>query len=298
MLRKLKFYLEWAIKNNLKGYRIPVSSSIILTDTCNLNCEYCVVKNLSYEELTFEEVKRDLNLLYSTGARMLAITGGEPYCWRDDKKNLSDVITYAKELGVFRVTLVTNGTFKLKSNADFIWVSLDGLPEEHNFLRDNSYDTIVKNIKRSSHPKIFANFTITSQNFQSIDEAITNILAIENIQGIMFRLFIPYLNTDLNFQLSAKERWEVITKIIQFKKKHPIKVTNTFDGLKALLLNNWERPIWSSVVVNRGELTRCLCRKGISNQETCKNCGSTPAIESLMIQKLKPLALLENLRLL
>lgn len=84
----------------------------------------------------------------------------------------------------------------------------------------------------------------------------------------------------------------------KIKLRHPLKASNPFDGLKALYKNDWERPVWSSMVINQSAVSPCCCRSGIYDQSVCAQCGCSPAVETLVLQQLKPLAIIENLRFL
>lgn len=298
MLGKIIYYLSWLIKCKVKRQKIPLTSSIIITDKCNLKCKHCIVSNLGYRKLSYYEVIRDIKTLYGTGSRMLVITGGEPFLWSDRNHTLEDVIAFVKKLGFFRIVVCTNGTFELKSNADYLWVSLDGSPEEHNQMRGSIYDKVLNNILRSKHRNIYINFTISKININNLEKSVKNMLRYKKIKGILFHLFTPYIGSDKSIMLDEKEREMAIKKIYKIKKAYPLRVSNTFDGIKTLRDNVWERPIWSSVVINQGQTGPCCCRKGIYNAEVCENCGCSPAVETLVLQQLRPLAIIENLRFL
>ena len=143
MLKKLTYYLLWIFKCKILKQRIPLTGSIIPTDKCNLSCKHCTVGNLGNQDMSYEEVKRDLASLYNLGNRVLIITGGEPYLWSDANKNLEDLVEYAQKLGYFRILVCTNGTFKLESNADYLWVSIDGLPREHNMYEGKGFMSVL-----------------------------------------------------------------------------------------------------------------------------------------------------------
>ncbi|MCK4249997.1 radical SAM protein [candidate division WOR-3 bacterium] len=298
--KKLIYYIIWMIKYLIFKQKIPLSGSIIITDKCNLHCKHCIVSNLGYKDMDFEEVKRDLKTLYDKGCRILVITGGEPFLWKDKMYDLDDVIDYTKKLGFFRTVVCTNGTIELESKADYLWVSMDGLPEDHDNLRGNAvFQKITKNILRSTHKNIYVNFTVSKFNITNFNESIKNIFSYKKIKGILFHFFTPYIGLEnTKLKLTKDERDKVINKILKIKRKHPLRISNTFAGLKALKRDNWKRPTWASVVLNQGELTICCCRKGICDEEVCKNCGCTPAVETWVLQELKPGAIIENLRFL
>lgn len=297
-ISKILFYISWLVKFKLLNKKIPLNSSIILTDKCNLQCKHCTVSNLGYTDTRFTEIKKDIDRLYSMGSRMLVITGGEPFLWQDNNYVLDDVVEYAKRIGFYRIVICTNGTFELKSKADYLWVSLDGFPQEHDRLRGNIYNTVIQNISDSNHKKIYINFTIHKDNFLDFDVSTEQILTIKKVRGILFHIFTPYLNSDKSLVLTDTEKQLVINKLFSVKKNHPIKVSNTYDGIKALKENIWERPLWGSITINQGEPSLCCCRKGIYNDRVCSQCGCSPAAETWVLQQLKPLAIIENLRFL
>ena len=295
---KLFYYLTWLVKCKFLKKKIPLTSSIIITDKCNLNCKHCIVANLGYKDLTFHEVKKAIKKLFQSGSRMLVITGGEPFLWWNNNYTIDDAVEYAKKLGFFRVVICTNGTFKLESKADYLWVSLDGFPEEHKVIRGDVYSQVVKNITSSSHHGIYINFTISKINFHNLENSAEYIFNLKNVKGILFHIFTPYIGSNKNLALNSDERSYSIDKLYKIKKRHPIRVSNTFSGIRTLQKDNWIRPIWSSITINQGEVGPCCCRKGIYNEDVCRNCGCTPAIETWVLERLSPLAIIENLRFL
>jgi MoaA/NifB/PqqE/SkfB family radical SAM enzyme len=300
-IRKMGHYFNWGFQYKMMRRRIPLSGSIILTDKCNLDCRHCIVSNLGYRVLGFQDVRRDLDTLYNTGARILVITGGEPFLWRDTAGyDLSAVVDYAKWLGFFRTVICTNGTVKLNSQADYLWVSIDGVPTDHDNLRGiGVYERVLKNIRRSEHPRIYVNYTVSSANLVDFEKASSDLLQYRRIKGILFHLFTPYVGLeDSDLTLCKEDRRTAIRKILQIKKRNPLRISNTFAGLKALLRGNWERPTWASIVINDGELTECCCRRVIRSPRVCRECGCTPAVETWVLQALSPSALIENLRFL
>ena len=135
-------------------------------------------------------------------------------------------------------------------------------------------------------------------NYKNFEESISKILDIENIKGVMVHTFTPYVGLDRSLMLSPEEKKDTISRLLKLKRKIPFKILNTFDGLWMLRSDKWDRPVWGSVVVNQGEITYCCCRKGIYDEYTCKNCGISLVVETYALQKMKPLAILENLRFL
>lgn len=298
MIKKIFYYLSYGFKCKILRKRIPITSTLIITDKCNLDCNHCIVSNLGYDDLTLEDIKRDINILYYSGARMLVITGGEPFLWRDNLYNLEDVISYAKKLGFFRTVVCTNGTLELNSKSDYLWVSLDGFPDENDKMREKGiFDIVLNNILNSNHNKIYINFTITSKNIDSMEDFTHFILKIKKVKGILFHIFTPYIGLgDSELKLSSKEKKKAIENIWRLKKKYPLKISNTFEGILTLKEGKWKRPVWGGIVVNNGKISPCCCRLGIYDENVCKVCGCTPAVETYVLQEFKIFSIIEYLR--
>lgn len=294
---KLAYYAGWIVRCKFGGARIPLTSTLILTDHCNLHCRHCTVAHLGYQKRLIADVFRDVEQLYDAGARMLVVTGGEPFVWRDGDYGLEDVVDFAREKGFFRTVICTNGSFPLDSSADYLWVSLDGMPKEHGAVRgEGVFELVVDNIEASSHPRIFVNLVVSQVNQAELEVATDSILALNNVNAILYHVFTPYLGSDPSLLLNEQQRRDVVDRLARIKRRHPFRVSNTFAGLRELRRNKWPRPIWSSMVVNQGDLSPCCCRHGIYDENVCRQCGCTPAIETYVLERLRPIAILENLR--
>lgn len=297
-MHKFLYYINWVIKCKIKGKQIPLSSSIIITDKCNLTCKHCSVAHLGYENQSFEDITTQISKLYDTGSRMLVITGGEPFIWSFNGKRLEDVVQFSKQFGFFRIVICTNGTFPLNSSADYLWVSVDGAEETHNKIRGKISNTVWENIDKSSHKRIYLNFTISKLNQDSFFIESQQIFKNRKIKGILFHIFTPYVGSDASLLLTKDERIKVLIDLMKLKIKYPIRVSNTYNGIRELVQDRWKRPVWSSILINQGKLVECCCREGIYNKEVCELCGCSPAVETYVLEKLKPLAIIENLRFL
>ena len=134
-----KFVLD---KRILKKDRAFIAG-LVLGESCNLNCEHCNVCHESQEnDLSFKMVEKGLNELHKEGIKLLAITGGEPFYWQDQDKNLEDVIALARKIGFLIISVYTNGTFQLNCSADDLFVRIDGLKENSHKLRGPVYQFV------------------------------------------------------------------------------------------------------------------------------------------------------------
>lgn len=280
------FYLtNWFIQTKFFKKKMPFNGAIIINDLCNLKCKHCTVSSQKGKNIKFVQIKKDLEKLYKRGIRFLEITGGEPLLYFSEGKTIEDVIQLAKEIGFYKILLCTNGTLPIKTSADYVWISIDGDKKTHNQIRGNTYDKIMKNISKSKHKKIYINFTLSKLNYKNIDNSVKEILSNKKIKGILFHFFIPYLGSD-EIGVYGKTKNKLIDKIFLLKKKYGKKICNTKTALTYLKNENWDRPVWGSLIIYNGKISPCCCRTEIVNPEICKNCLSTPAVETYGVQKI------------
>lgn len=149
---------------------------------CNLSCLHCgsdCVKDSGSIELSAEKVMkvfRDIAKNYSPGNITVAITGGEPLV----RKDLFKVTAEINRLG-FPWGMVTNGTLVddkvvencFRTGMYTVVVSLDGIGETHNWLRNNkyAYDKAINALKLFITSEKFRIVeVITCANPQNIDQ--------------------------------------------------------------------------------------------------------------------------------
>ncbi len=92
--------------------KIPFKCIWEITKRCNLNCLHCFLdKNDIGKELSFEQIKKILEILKTKGTLFLSFTGGEPLTREDFFK----IAFYAQKLN-FALRLLTNATLINESN--------------------------------------------------------------------------------------------------------------------------------------------------------------------------------------
>jgi len=112
--------------------------TFILSNRCNLSCNYCWVKfetpNYQKKIIDTEFAKRGLYDFYQeTGSNYIGFfSSGEPTL---ELEVMADILDYAKDLiGDVKVELQTNGCFGKRvltwiyNNVDILWISADGPP--------------------------------------------------------------------------------------------------------------------------------------------------------------------------
>lgn len=108
------------------------SAYLHVTQRCNLNCVGCYSANSKRNaspDLPLADIEVILTKLKGMNVDSLVISGGEPFL----RKDLPDIVSFAKTKGIRGVSVITNGTSikreilqRLSGAVDRIAVSLDG----------------------------------------------------------------------------------------------------------------------------------------------------------------------------
>src|SRR5258707_14430973 len=111
------------------------------TRRCNLRCLHCYSLSGPQERdlLTYETLEDVLTDAHAEGYRVASFSGGEPILYQ----HLGRLLRHAKELGM-RTTVTSNGMLltsgrlrMLGGCTDVLAISLDGVRESHNRMRDS-----------------------------------------------------------------------------------------------------------------------------------------------------------------
>lgn len=275
--------LSYWVKTKIYKKKIPFIAGVVLNDDCNLHCKHCSVNKSETKTLSFEEVKDGLLQLRKLGISSVAITGGEPFIWKDNNYKLNDIIKLTREVGFKVSSVYTNGTFPIEISTDNVFVSMDGTEEVTAKLRGDIFKKVIDNIKSSGHPKIFINFTINNLNKNDIEEFLEYIKEIKNVKGTFFYFHTPYYGIDELF-ISKDERDKISQKIINLKKR--FKILNSYSGMRDFINNNWKRPSDVCYVYSNKKMIYECCR-AVDNPTACENCGYLGYLEVQNIIKNK-----------
>ncbi|MDR3268034.1 MAG: radical SAM protein [Tannerella sp.] len=294
---KSLFYLPlWFFKARFFGVKNPLQTVLFISDKCNLTCKHCTVYQLQNPHVkTCEQVREELIYSYRSGSRFVDFEGGEPTLWRDGEKDLNSLIRMSKEIGFYSATITTNAQMPFAgSEADSIWVSLDGIGDFHDEIRGKgAFDRLVKNIATANHPQLSANMVINSRNYTSVEETIEFVKNNPCLQSISLNFHTPYKGTEHLFP-DWEARSEVIDRIIR-KKKAGYPVMNSISGLKLMKHNHFSKQCWVTnfILPDGTRLTECQGKTaGI-----CDRCGLSMAGEMNAVFHLKPDTVFAGMRL-
>jgi len=291
------FYLPWwFFKAKFFGVKRPLQTVLFVSDKCNLACRHCSVYRTTNPNIkSYEQIKEELEYSYKQGSRFVDFEGGEPTLWRDGDKDLNSLIRLSKEIGFFSATITTNAFCSFTgSEADSIWVSLDGLGRYHDDIRGKGvFEKLVKHIEEANHPHLSVNMVINSRNYTSVEETIEFARNSPYIQSISLNFHSPYPGTEdlfLDWDIRAK----VIDLIIE-KKKLGYPIMNSVSGLKLMKHNKFKKQCWVSnfILPDGSRLPECAGKTaGI-----CDLCGLSMSGEMRSVFSLKPDTILAGMKL-
>lgn len=291
------FYLPWwFFKARFLGARNPLQTVLFISDKCNLTCKHCTVYRLKNPRIkTYEQIREELEYSYRLGSRFVDFEGGEPTLWHDGEKDLNSLIRLSKAVGFYSATVTTNAQTPFRgSEADSIWVSLDGIGDYHDEIRGKgAFERLVKNIAGANHPQLSVNMVINSRNYPSVEETIQFAKSNPHIRSISLNFHTPYEGTEDLF-LDWDRRSEVIDRILRMKKAgYP--VMNSASGLKRMKDNRFKKQCWvSNFILSDGtRLGECQGKTaGI-----CDRCGLSMAGEMNAVFNLRPDTILAGMKL-
>lgn len=290
-MKPVTWGIKYVLRHHLTKTRVPLICGLVLTNQCNLQCRHCRVASRGHQHLSFQESTGVIGSFYQEGGRCLYLEGGEPLLWRDRERGIEDVVNHAHEVGFFAVVIYTNGTLPLRTSADTLFVSLDGLQETHDRLRGVSFTRIIDNIRNSTHPSLFINFTINKYNKDELAGFLSYVHGVKRIRGTFFYFHTPYYGHD-ELYVEPAERAVILRRLLEYKRRY--RILNSRAGLQSALRNDWKRPLEICSVYEKGDRYKC-CRYP-NDPELCRNCGYLSYAEIDQTLKLKPSAILNALK--
>ena len=173
-----------------KGIRF--SPSLCVTHSCNLNCIYCYQKHDGNNRMSFETACNSIDWIFANippdmNGVEITFIGGEPLIEFELIKKIYEytICKYPNESYIFYAT--TNGVllndemkewFRDHKETFVLGLSLDGLPETHNYNRSNSYDKIDIKFFKETWPNQGVKMTISEYSLKRLAD---NVIYIHNL---------------------------------------------------------------------------------------------------------------------
>ena len=268
-------------RRKIMGRRVPLLASFKVSYHCNLTCRACPFHRRSDDEdarMSWNTATRALETLCRLGTRMVVFEGGEPLLWQDGAYRLHDLVRYARKR-FLRVAVTTNGTLPLDVPAHTLWVSLDGLKETHDHLRSNSFDRVISNLEKTTHPRVFVHCTLNRRNWRDLESLAKWVRGMPIVQGMTVQFFYPYHQGEEDLALSREERRAAIGKSLELKKRG-FPILNSTGRLRAMVDNRWR--CHDDILINvdpDGAITKG-CYVKSRGEINCDACGFTPVAEA------------------
>jgi len=217
-----------------------------ITRKCNLNCLHCgsdCKSESSASELTTGSWKKIISYVkdnFGTNVSLI-ITGGEPLLHPDLEKIGKHISSLGMKWG-----MVTNGMALSKTKLEklldagltSITVSLDGMEESHNLLRNhkNSYKTVYSALKMLGSSDIEIKDVVTCvhpSNLEELDSVAKNLIEAGIHDWRLFRIFPNGRAKDSNLLLTYDETWKMLQWIKERKphyKKKGLNINYSCEG--------------------------------------------------------------------
>jgi MoaA/NifB/PqqE/SkfB family radical SAM enzyme len=296
MIHPLIYLPLWFVRARLLGSKRPLQTVLFISDKCNLACRHCsIYRSKDPHVKTYGQIRDELEYSYRLGSRFVDFEGGEPTLWRDGEHDLNSLIRLSKAIGFYSATITTNAQMPFAgSEADSIWVSLDGLGAFHDEIRGKgAFDRLVTHIAGAGHPRLSVNMVVNALNYSSVEETIRFAGSNPHIQSISLNFHTPYSGTEHLF-LDWDRRARVIDLIIGMKKAG-FPVMNSVSGLRLMKHNRFAKQCWvTNFIMSDGtRLPECQGR----GAGVCDRCGLSMAGEMHAVFCLKPDTLMAGMKL-
>jgi radical SAM protein with 4Fe4S-binding SPASM domain len=273
-----------------KKVRPPKFIAWDCTRRCNLHCEHCGASKESYnEELSTDEIKKVIDDISKIKGCYFGATGGEPLLRRD----ILEVLSYAKSKGL-RTSFASNGFLIDKKKAvdikmakvDSIQISLDGLKETHNKIRNNqsSFSNVVraiKNLQEIKVPILSVATTLTSHNFNEL-EKIHNLLIELNVKMWRICVVMPIGRAEDSGKLLLNS--DQLKSLFDFIKRENNKKMYIYVGENLPFLGDQEEAVRDEPALCPVGITAC-CIGVNGNIRGCPEMPDTPEFTEGNIKK-------------
>jgi MoaA/NifB/PqqE/SkfB family radical SAM enzyme len=182
-------FLYYLIRREIRYYRVkPVDTLFFLTYRCTSRCKTCTLwqRKDKTGEMNLEDWKRVVDMCAEMGAMNFEMFGGDALLRTDV---LIPLTAYVKSKPGLCCDLVTNCNIMtedivkglIDSGMDDIWISIDGIAEDHNQVRgrDKAFSKVEQTVAwfreargDTKIPLLHANTTISNLNYNSFDKVL------------------------------------------------------------------------------------------------------------------------------
>ncbi|MFC1756607.1 radical SAM protein [Patescibacteria group bacterium] len=253
-LKVTKGCLPATIKSRIS--ETPLWVHFYLTRKCNLNCDYCHVKDNTKKDISTKEIKKIIDKLYSLGIRAIAFFGGEPTL----RKDFCEILKYSVDKRIFSY-FTTNGTLLnedyikriVETGVDYIELSVDSLLEFNESRKDYVRSKKVLDLLLKYREKygfgLKTHIVLTNKNLATVVKTIEQINDKNKIPltiGYICRSVDGNIADDeslfFNSEESKQKLIKVVNEIIELKRKGAqiMDPYSYFKGMKGFVYGDLE----------------------------------------------------------
>lgn len=191
MIQELKEIGFYTLSNeraaNASGDSQMKRCELIITEYCNFKCPYCrglkaeIYGERQIKELALSEIKQNIDFwCENQPLENIRFSGGEPTL----HKNIVEIVAYAKEKGINRIAISTNGSNKIElyqqlvdAGCNDFSISLDACCADDGDKMaggiNGSWDKVIKNIELiSKMTYVTVGVVLTPENIDNTIETI------------------------------------------------------------------------------------------------------------------------------
>lgn len=227
---------------------------IYITRNCNLNCEYCTVKDKNLVELNYEQWCDAFDIIKNLGINKINILGGEPTI----KKDIDRIIKYAVKEKNMVTSLISNGTSNFDVLKKLVNSGLSSFSSSVDVLGGDSFDesSSLKSKVGLESLKKMKEYGISDLTAYCVLSRITMPLIVNQIKALSDLGISTYIlpfhygsgekfwqtraqNTITKLSLSAEDKEELqalINQVLELKRKGYL-VKNSYSYLQNLIDN-------------------------------------------------------------
>ena len=125
-LDDIGFYTMTDTRCSLASATSPLARcELVLTSRCNFRCAYC--RHVGGNDLPKDRALGAIASWSLHGLQNLRLSGGEPTLWGGGSGDLADLVESARQMGVRRVAISTNGSADIKDYARLLDAGVDDI---------------------------------------------------------------------------------------------------------------------------------------------------------------------------
>lgn len=198
-IKRLLYLGWWFFGARVLGRKRPLQTVLFISNRCNLRCRHCsVYSRATPDEMTFEEIRRELEYSYRLGSRFVDLEGGEVMIWRD-----------GRQADRRRDRPGPRGGFLLRDDHHQRPVALRREPcRQHlgqprrlwevprNDRGEGTFARLERNIAACGHPHLSVNRMVNKYNWEHVAETIEYVKRNPAIESISINFYTPFPDAD------------------------------------------------------------------------------------------------------